>query len=98
MKNKKFDVIIIGAGPAGMAAAINLYEKGLKNILLVERNESLGGILSQCIHTGFGLTYFKKDLTGPEYSYRLENKIEKLKLQYLLQSMVLKITEKKVIS
>ncbi len=72
---KKRDLVIVGAGPAGMAAAISAYENGVKDILLIEREAYLGGILNQCIHTGFGLKYFRETLTGPEYADRFIKKI-----------------------
>jgi len=64
------ELVIVGAGPAGMAAAIAAHEEGVKDILLLERDQYLGGILNQCIHTGFGIEYFKEVLTGPEYAER----------------------------
>jgi len=63
MKNN-YDLIVIGGGPAGIAAALSAWEKGLREILIIERDKELGGILNQCIHTGFGLEYFKEELTG----------------------------------
>lgn len=69
------DLVIVGGGPAGMAAAVSAYENGVKDILLLERDRHLGGILNQCIHTGFGIEYFKELLTGPEYAYRFIEKI-----------------------
>ncbi|MBN3040991.1 MAG: FAD-dependent oxidoreductase [Candidatus Omnitrophica bacterium] len=74
----KKDLVIVGAGPAGMAAAISAYEKGIKDILLIERDQYLGGILNQCIHPGFGLQYFKEVLTGPEYAQRFIQKIRSI--------------------
>lgn len=62
------DVAIIGAGPAGLSAAVAAKKEGAERVLLIERDESVGGILQQCIHPGFGLTYFKEELTGPEYA------------------------------
>jgi NADPH-dependent 2,4-dienoyl-CoA reductase/sulfur reductase-like enzyme len=73
MKNER-DLVIIGAGPAGMAAALSAYEHGVRDILLLERDQYLGGILNQCVHTGFGLDYFKEVLTGPEYAGRFIKK------------------------
>ena len=64
------DLIVIGGGPAGLAAAVAAYENGVKDILIIERDQRLGGILNQCIHNGFGLHYFKEELTGPEYAAR----------------------------
>ena len=64
------DLVVVGGGPAGMAAAIAAAECGVKDILLIERDQHLGGLLNQCIHTGFGLDYFKEILTGPEYADR----------------------------
>ena len=66
----KTDLVIIGGGPAGMAAAVSAYENGTTDILILERDKELGGILNQCIHNGFGLHTFKEELTGPEYAAR----------------------------
>ena len=71
------DLVIIGGGPAGLAAACAAYENGLKDILIIERDVELGGILKQCIHTGFGLHYFSEELTGPEYAERFIETITK---------------------
>ena len=65
-----YEVVVIGGGPAGLAAAISAYENGCRSILLIERDKKLGGILNQCIHNGFGLHTFKEELTGPEYADR----------------------------
>ena len=70
------DLIVIGGGPAGLAAAVAAYENGVKDILIIERDQRLGGILNQCIHNGFGLYYFKEELTGPEYAARFIEKIQ----------------------
>ena len=92
------DLVIIGGGPAGMSAAIAAYEAGIKDILILERDESLGGILKQCIHNGFGLHTFKEELTGPEYAYRYEKRVKELNIPYKLNTMVLDVTEDKVIT
>ena len=93
------DLVIIGGGPAGMSAAISAYENGIKDIIILERDDDLGGILRQCIHNGFGLHKFKEELTGPEYAHRYAQKVKELGIPYKLNTMVLNITEdKKVIA
>ena len=92
------DIVIIGGGPAGLAAAIAAKEEGIENILILERESELGGILNQCIHNGFGLHTFKEELTGPEYASRYIDKVNELKIPYLLETMVLEITKEKVIT
>ena len=93
------DLVIIGGGPAGMSAAISAYENGIKDILILERDDDLGGILRQCIHNGFGLHKFKEELTGPEYAHRYAEKVKELGINYKLNTMVLDITkDKKVIA
>lgn len=92
------DLVIIGGGPAGMSAAISAYEAGIKDILILERDENLGGILNQCIHNGFGLHKFNEELTGPEYAYRYEQKVKELNIEYMLNTMVLDITDKKEVT
>ena len=67
---KTVDLIIIGGGSAGLASAISAYDNGINDILLIERSHEFGGILNQCIHNGFGLNYFKEELTGPEYAHK----------------------------
>jgi len=89
---REIDVAVIGGGAAGLAAAIKAKEKGIENIVILERNEELGGILPQCIHTGFGLRYFKENLTGPEYISRFIKKVEDLQIESKLDTMVLEIT------
>ena len=89
--------MIIGGGPAGLAAAISAYEAGCRDILIIERDSRLGGILNQCIHPGFGLELFKEELTGPEYAYRYEEKVRELNIESWLDTMVLDIDSDKVI-
>ncbi len=92
------DLVIIGGGPAGMSAAVAAYESGIKDILILERDENLGGILQQCIHNGFGLHKFNEELTGPEYAWRYEQKVRELNIPFKLKTMVLDITEDRVIT
>lgn len=92
------DLVIIGGGPAGMSAAVAAYESGIRDILILERDEKLGGILQQCIHNGFGLHRFGEELTGPEYAWRYEQKVKELGIPFKLNTMVLDITEDKVIT
>ena len=75
---KRVDIVIVGGGPAGLAAAVRLYERGVRSLLIVERERQLGGILRQCIHDGFGLTRFKTSLSGPEYAARFIRQVEEL--------------------
>lgn len=97
MSLKSADILIIGGGPAGLASAIKAKESGVDHVLLVERAEELGGLLHQCIHTGFGSVYFKEDLTGPEYARRFIEKVQDLHINVLHETMVLGITpDKKV--
>lgn len=86
---KNTDVLIIGGGPAGLAAAVSAYEAGCRDILIVEREESLGGILKQCIHSGFGLHKFGQELTGPEYAKKYIDMVNSLNIPYLLNTMVI---------
>jgi len=92
------DVVIIGGGPAGLAAAVELFKKGVQDILIIEREKTLGGILRQCIHDGFGLTRFKVTLSGPEYAQRFIDEVEKLNIQYITDTTVLSITKDKKVT
>lgn len=92
-----YDLVIIGGGPAGLGAAIAAKESGIDNLLIIDREMHLGGILNQCIHNGFGLHTFKEELTGPEYAQRFIDKIRELSLQFKLNTMVLDIKEDKTI-
>ncbi|MCR4618585.1 MAG: NAD(P)/FAD-dependent oxidoreductase [Lachnospiraceae bacterium] len=88
------DLVIIGGGPAGLAAAIAAKEAGINDLLILERDNKLGGILNQCIHNGFGLHTFKEELTGPEYAARFEDKALALEIPYKLETMVVDISAK----
>lgn len=92
------DVVIIGGGPAGLAAALELYKNGIKNILIIERENCLGGILRQCIHDGFGLGRFGESLSGPEYAERFISEVEKNKIPYMINAAVTEITKEKKIT
>ena len=93
------DVVIIGGGPAGLAAAVKLKECGIEDILIIEREKKLGGILRQCIHDGFGLTRFKETLSGPEYAQRFIDEVIKNNIDYISDTTVIDLThDKKVIA
>ncbi len=92
------DLIVVGGGAGGLSAAISAYQNGIKDILILEREDHLGGILHQCIHNGFGLTKFKEELTGPEYAYRHIKQVEELGIEYKLDSQVLNISKDKVVT
>lgn len=94
----KTEIAIIGGGPAGLAAAVAAREAGVQDILIIERDNELGGILNQCIHNGFGLHTFKEELTGPEYAGRYIEKVRELEIPYLLHTIVVDIGEDKVIT
>ncbi len=92
------ELVIIGGGPAGMSAALAAYENGVRDILILERDERLGGILQQCIHNGFGLHRFGEELTGPEYAWRYEERVRELGIPFKLNTMVMNITADKEIT
>ena len=94
----KADLVIIGGGPAGMSAAVAAYDAGIRDIIILERDKSLGGILRQCIHNGFGLHRFKEELTGPEYAYRYEMQVRERNIPFKTGTMVLDITPEKVVT
>lgn len=92
---KRYELIIIGGGSAGMAAALSAKETGLKNIVILERERTLGGILNQCIHNGFGLQIFKEELSGPEYAFRYRKQIEKTDIEVKLNTHVITVNKEK---
>ena len=95
---KQIDLVIIGGGPAGMSAAVAAYDSGITNLLILERDSHLGGILQQCIHNGFGLHRFGEELTGPEYAWKYEKLVHEKNIPFMLNTMVLDITPDKVIT
>ena len=92
------DIVIIGGGPAGLAAAISCYETGDRDILILERESYLGGILNQCIHNGFGLHTFKEELTGPEYAARYVDKVREYGIEFKLDTMVIDVAKDKIVT
>ncbi len=91
MNVQNVELVVIGGGPAGMAAACEAYKNGVKDIVVIERGDELGGVLQQCIHNGFGLHIFNEELTGPEYAYRFIDELEEKGIKYCLDTMVLDI-------
>ncbi|MEG1012122.1 MAG: FAD-dependent oxidoreductase [Ruthenibacterium sp.] len=98
MKTVQKDVIVVGGGPAGLAAAIALFKGGVSDILIVERETSLGGILRQCIHDGFGLARFGCPLSGPEYAQRFIDEVKQLAVPYVTNTTVLSVSEDKLVT
>ncbi len=92
------DIVIIGGGPAGMSAAVSAYENGARSILIIERDNELGGILRQCIHNGFGLHKFKEELTGPEYASKYAKRVKELNIEYITNTMVLDVSQDKIVT
>ena len=93
-----YELIIIGGGPAGLAAAISAYDNGVKDLLIIEREDELGGILNQCIHNGFGLHRFKESLTGPEYANKFIQGVIERNIPFKTNTTVLSLTKDKQIT
>ena len=98
INNIKAEVVIIGGGPAGMAAAIAAHDAGVRDILILEREGALGGILRQCIHNGFGLHRFGEELTGPEYAYRYETMVREREIPFMLDTTVIEVSRDKTVT
>ena len=96
--NLSYDIVVVGGGPAGMAAAVAAKKAGTDSILILERDTRIGGILLQCIHNGFGLHHFGEELTGPEYAGRFADEVEQLGIEYKTDTMVLDVNDKKQVT
>jgi len=94
----KKDLVILGGGPAGMAAAVAAYDAGVRDILILERDNALGGILRQCIHNGFGLHRFGEELTGPEYAYKYECQVRDREIPFMLDTMVIEVSSDRIVT
>ena len=97
-ESANYEIVIIGGGPAGLAAAVSAKKNGCESILILERDRELGGILNQCIHNGFGLHTFKEELTGPEYAARFIEQAKELGIEYKLNTMVMDISHEKTVT
>lgn len=94
----KHDIVIIGGGPAGMAAAVAAYDNGVRDVVIIDREEKLGGILKQCIHNGFGLHKLGKELTGPEYAAVYEKAVADREIKVFYETMVTDISEGRTVT
>lgn len=92
------EAAVIGGGPAGLAAALELNRNGIENVLVIERDKILGGILNQCIHAGFGLSYYKEELTGPEFAQRQINEVNETNIRIMTDTMVLSVSPEHIIT
>ncbi len=95
---KAYDIVVIGGGPAGLSAAVAAYDNGAKDVLVLEREDKLGGILNQCIHNGFGLTKFKESLSGPEYAARCVAEVKKRPIEVMTETTVVSLREDRVVT